>query len=186
MFTSTVVACAAVLGSAIAAPAPQFSSGTCTAERRIAISGQVPFAYAQPGVIAVREAFQDIPFGVPDLDGSCVTQIWPNGGGPITVGVTGNGVVNFGTTTRQVFSEVTGEYVDFAQNGTTVIYTNVTLGVNSVLPIPVTFSGQVYLDFNPDCRITAVRAFAQIPTFINGQPTDLHDLLPIPPTPPIL
>ncbi|PIA88707.1 hypothetical protein CB0940_06836 [Cercospora beticola] len=188
MFTSTLVACAAVLGSAVAAPAPvpQFSSGTCTAERRIAISGQVPFAYAQPGVTAVREAFRDIPFGVPDLDGSCVTQIWPNGGGPITVGVTGNGVVNFGVATRQAFSSVTGQYVDFPQNGTTVIYTNVTLGVSSIVPAPVTFSGQVYLDFNTDCRITAVRAFAQVPTYIGGRPTDLWQLLPIPPTPGII
>jgi hypothetical protein len=40
--------------------------------------------------------------------------------------VTGNDVVNFGTETRQVFSSVTGEYVDFPDNGTTVIYTNVT------------------------------------------------------------
>ena len=51
---------------------------------------------------------------------------FPNGGGPIPVGVTGNDVVNFGTATRQVFSSVTGEYVDFPDNGTTVIYTNVT------------------------------------------------------------
>jgi hypothetical protein len=56
------------------------------------------------------------------------------------------------------------------------------VGVSSIVPIPVTFSGQVYLDFNTDCRITAVRAFAQVPTYINGQPTDIHDLLPIPPT----
>lgn len=42
------------------------------------------------------------------------------------------------------------------------IYTNVTLGVSSIVPIPVTFSGQVYLDFNNDCRITAVRAYAEI------------------------
>jgi hypothetical protein len=75
MFTSSILAIAAAVGSATAAAVPQFSSGTCTAERRIAISNQVPFAYAQPGVTAVREAFADIPFGVPDLDGSCVTQM---------------------------------------------------------------------------------------------------------------
>lgn len=51
---------------------------------------------------------------------------FPNGGGPVPVGVTGNDVVNFGTESRQVFSSVTGEYVDFPDNGTTVIYTNVT------------------------------------------------------------
>lgn len=66
---------------------------------------------------------------------------YPNGGGPVLVGVTGQGVVNFGTETRQAFSSVTGRYVDFPHNGTTVIYTEVTLGVNSVVPIPTTFSG---------------------------------------------
>lgn len=64
-----------------------------------------------------------------------------------------------------------------------MIYTNVTLGVSSIVPIPVTFSGQVYLDFNNDCRITAVRAYAEIPTYINGQPTDIYKLLPIPKIP---
>lgn len=47
-------------------------------------------------------------------------------------------------------------------NGTTVIYTNVTLGVQSLVPIPVTFSGQVYVDFNTDCRIYGVRAYAEM------------------------
>lgn len=105
---------------------------------------------------------------------------YPNGGTGIPVAVTGNGVVTFGTTTRQVFSKVTGNYVDFPANGTTVIYTDVTLGVRSDLPIPVTFAGQVYLDFTADCRISAVRAYAEVPTEINGQPTDIYKLLGLP------
>jgi hypothetical protein len=127
---------------------------------------------------------------------------FPNGGGPIPVGVTGNDVVTFGTSTRQVFSSVTGEYVDFPRNGTTVIYTNVTcmycssyelrsyvlticaiVGVSSIVPIPVTFSGQVYLDFTADCRIEAVRAYAEIPTYIAGKPVTIYELLPIPTLP---
>lgn len=99
------------------------------------------------------------------------------------VGVTGNGVVDFGTETRQIFSKVTGEYKDFGANGTAVIYTNVTFGVSSTIPVPVTFAGQVYLDFNANCRITAVRAWAEIPRYINGQPTDIYKLLPIPKIP---
>jgi hypothetical protein len=82
-----------------------------------------------------------------------------------------------------VFSSVTGQYKDFGSNGTTVIYTNVTLGVSSIVPVPVTFSGQVYLDFNNNCRITAVRAYAEIPTYINGKPVTIYQLLPIPKIP---
>ena len=108
---------------------------------------------------------------------------YPNGGSGVVVGVTGQGVVNFGTETRQVFSSVTGVYQDFGQNGTTVIYTNVTLGVQSDVVIPVTFSAQVYLDFNVNCRIFAVRAYAEIPTYINGMPTMLYQYLGIPQTP---
>ncbi|SMQ46696.1 unnamed protein product [Zymoseptoria tritici ST99CH_1A5] len=184
MFSSPMVALAAVVGSAVALP--QFTSGTCTPERRIAIAKQIPYAYSQDGVVAVYEAFHDIPFGVGNLDGPCVTEIYPNGGGPVLVGVTGQGVVNFGTETRQAFSSVTGRYVDFPHNGTTVIYTEVTLGVNSVVPIPTTFSGEVYLDYNSDCRITAVRAYAEVPTYILGQPTDIYKLLPIPKIPSII
>lgn len=91
--------------------------------------------------------------------------------------------MTFGTTTRQAFFEVTGQYTDFPQNGTTLINTNVTLGVMSAISSGVTFAGQVYLDFNEACRITAVRAFAQVPAFINGQPTDLGKILGIPKLP---
>jgi hypothetical protein len=55
--------------------------------------------------------------------------------------------------------------------------------VSSIVPVPVTFSGQVYLDFNANCRITAVRAFAQIPRYIAGKPVDIYKLLPIPKVP---
>ena len=64
-----------------------------------------------------------------------------------------------------------------------VLTTFATVGVNSVVPIPVTFSGQVYLDFTADCRILAVRAYAEIPTYINGKPVTIYELLPIPTLP---
>lgn len=91
---------------------------------------------------------------------------------------------DFALTTRQVFSDVTGRYVDFPLNGTTDIIVNVvcniqlfrdtmlilwnqTLGIlHGILPIPVTFSANVYLDYNEDCTIDTARAFAQIPTNI--------------------
>lgn len=83
--------------------------------------------------------------------------------------------------------DVTGNYIDFPANGTTDIQTNVvcisilyfpqteankkqqqTLGVRDVIPIPVTFYANVYLDFDDNCNILAVRAFAQIPTLVLG------------------
>jgi len=74
---------------------------------------------------------------------------------------------DFALTTRQVFSDVTGRYVDFPLNGTTDIIVNVTLGIlHGILPIPVIFSANVYLDYNEDCTIDTARAFAQIPTNI--------------------
>lgn len=39
-----------------------------------------------------------------------------------------------------------------------------TLGVRNLVPVPVTFRGYVFLDYNDDCRIYAVRAYAQVPT----------------------
>jgi hypothetical protein len=57
------------------------------------------------------------------------------------------------------------------------------VGVSSIVPIPVTFSGQVYLDFTADCRIEAVRAYAEIPTYIDGKPVTIYELLPIPQLP---
>lgn len=43
-----------------------------------------------------------------------------------------------------------------------------TLGINSLIPIPVTFNADVYLDFNPDCRVYQVRAVAFVPSEILG------------------
>lgn len=44
---------------------------------------------------------------------------------PVIVAVGGQAAHDFALLTRQVFSKVTGEYVDFAANGTTDIITNV-------------------------------------------------------------
>lgn len=176
----------------------------CTAEERLYWANQVPVAYSKNDG-TTYDTFNAIPFGAPDHAGVCATLIYPNGGNGVPASVTGQGVVNFGTETRQLFSRVTGEYVDFPDNGTTVILTNVTLGVRSseyshewtrsperhadmliVVPIPVTFFAHVYLDFNADCRIYGVRAFAQIPTNIAGQAVDIYQLLQIPKLPQIL
>lgn len=37
-----------------------------------------------------------------------------------------------------------------------------------MIPIPVTFSAHVYLDFDQECEIEKVRAFAQIPSEVAG------------------
>lgn len=68
MLSSAFVAALAFASAATAAP-----TAGCTAEERIKYSQMVPYAYAQPGVVAVENAFKAIPFGVPNLDGPCVT-----------------------------------------------------------------------------------------------------------------
>ncbi|EME43729.1 hypothetical protein DOTSEDRAFT_34317 [Dothistroma septosporum NZE10] len=160
-----------------------YAAAACTAKDRLYYANQVPVSYSQTGPVATEESFSQIPFGVGSLSGPCETVIYPNGGPGIIVGETGEDVVRFGTTTRQGFYSVTGKYEDFPQNGTTVIYTNVTLGVESDVDSGVTFAGQVYLDFNTACRISAVRAFAEVPKYIDGQPTNLSQILSFPDLP---
>jgi hypothetical protein len=108
-----------------------------------------------------------------------------NGLPPIPVAVNGQTSYDFAVASRQVFSKVTGDYVDFPSNGTTEIITDVvsprcrwlsclytasnlyriqTLGALHSITIPVTFRGYVFLDYNSDCTIDFVRAFAEIPT----------------------
>lgn len=91
---------------------------------------------------------------------------------------------------------MTGRYIDFAENATTVINTNVTLGVLhavgevfffpimsgrslatddtisfSFTAIPVTFNADVFLDYDESqCLITEIRAIARIPTQVGGVP----------------
>ncbi len=46
---------------------------------------------------------------------------------------------------------------------------NQTLGVRSVIPIPVTFFAHVYLDYDSDCRIQTIRAVApSVPSQVLG------------------
>lgn len=41
--------------------------------------------------------------------------------------------------------------------------------MRNLVPVPFTFTGEVYLDFNSDCDIYAVRAYAQVPTKVLEQ-----------------
>ncbi|KAL2069383.1 hypothetical protein VTL71DRAFT_14062 [Oculimacula yallundae] len=146
-------------------------AAVCTPEQRIAGGKGVIFAYAQTTPGATLAAFRNIPFGIGGFEGKCITTILADGLPGAPVGFTGNDVVAFGTATRQVFSEVTGFYTDFPQNNSMVINNaNVTLGVRNLIPVPVTFNADVYLDYSPapDCRVQAVRAYARIPSEVLG------------------
>lgn len=99
---------------------------------------------------------------------------------PIPVATTGAGTYEFAVETRQVFSHLTGEFIDFPDNGTTLINTNVTLGVRNNIPIPFTFLGHVYMDYNEDCRIYQARAFAQVPIEVLGLAFSTAGIPPLP------
>lgn len=66
MLTSTLVTLFALAGSALGA-------AICDAQTRLQISAQIPYAYAQTGVGATQQAFENIPFGVGNLAGPCPT-----------------------------------------------------------------------------------------------------------------
>ncbi|KAF2485853.1 hypothetical protein BDY17DRAFT_309143 [Neohortaea acidophila] len=158
----------ALAATALASPARRAET-VCPAATTLEYAQRVVYAYAQTAPGATYAAFESIPFGVGGKSGACTTVIIPDGTGcQIPVGTTGNGVVQFGTETRQAFSQVTGQYETFP-NGTSLIRTNVTLGVRNLVPVPFTFTGEVYLDFNSDCDIYAVRAYAQVPTKVLEQ-----------------
>jgi hypothetical protein len=70
MLASTFVA---ILTFAASTASAAVAASGCTAEQRINFAQMIPNAYAQSGVVAVKEAFSKIPFGVPDLDGPCTT-----------------------------------------------------------------------------------------------------------------
>ncbi|PIA88799.1 hypothetical protein CB0940_06995 [Cercospora beticola] len=149
--------------------------GDCTSEYRVAGAQQVVFAYNLIQPFESEEAFQRVPFR-----DDCQIQINPNGGPAIPVAVDRTTSYDFAVATRQVFSRVTGLYTDF-DNGTTIITTNVTLGVLHGLALPITFSADVYLTYDlSQCLIENVQAFATIPTQIAGidiQPPILDMLL---------
>ncbi|CZS96912.1 uncharacterized protein RCO7_02662 [Rhynchosporium graminicola] len=146
----------------------------CTPERRIAGGKGVISAYAQTLPGATYAAFSNLPLGIGGLGGKCITTILADGLPGAPVGFTGRDVVNFGTATRQVFSKVTGFLTDFPQNNSMVINNaNITLGLRSIVKLPVTFNADVYLDYSPapDCRIQAVRAYARLPSEVLGMIT---------------
>lgn len=43
-----------------------------------------------------------------------------------------------------------------------------TLGVRNEIPIPVTFTADVFLDYTDDCGVNGVRAYATVPTKVLG------------------
>lgn len=110
---------------------------------------------------------------------TCLPSI-ADGTCPIPVATTGAGTYEFAVETRQVFSHLTGEFIDFPENGTTLINTNVTLGVRNNVPIPFTFLGHVYMDYNEDCRIYQARAFAQVPIEVLGLAFSTAGIPPLP------
>jgi len=61
----------------------------------------------------------------------------------------------------------------------TLTGSNQTLGVRSIVPVPVTFSADVFLDYTPECRIKAVRAYARIPSEVLGFMTKNPGVPPI-------
>jgi hypothetical protein len=73
MFAQRLTLVAAAFG--IASALPKSTSSSCTSAQRLHYSEQIPYAYSQPGVVAVYNAFHAIPFGVPDLNGACVTEM---------------------------------------------------------------------------------------------------------------
>ena len=82
-----------------------------------------------------------MPWGAPNTAGVCLTTMsvllatiqsmiltttsLPDGGPPIPVAVTGQGTYDFAVESRQVFSHLIGDYIDFPDNGTTLIVTQV-------------------------------------------------------------
>ncbi|CZT25460.1 uncharacterized protein RCC_11192 [Ramularia collo-cygni] len=138
--------------------------GECTPEYRLAGAQQIIFAYnrVQPGESAA--AFQRLP-----LRDDCKVTILANGLPGVPVAIDRTTTVDFATASREAFSRVTGIYKDFPENGTTVINTNVTLGVLHAVALPVTFNADVYLDYDvSQCLMTAIRAYARVPTQVGG------------------
>ncbi|TVY35628.1 hypothetical protein LOCC1_G007127 [Lachnellula occidentalis] len=145
-------------------------SAACTTAERLTDLSSVIFAYNQDAAGATAEAFKKVPFGAPDINGVGLITIFANGA-PVGVpaALTGNGGYAFGVASRQLFSSVTGMgFVDFPANGTSALQTNVTLGVRSEVPVPVTFFATVYLDHAANCRLPSIRAIATIPTEVVG------------------
>ncbi|EME78741.1 uncharacterized protein MYCFIDRAFT_178849 [Pseudocercospora fijiensis CIRAD86] len=134
--------------------------GQCTSDYRLRGAKQIIFAYnlVEPG--------ERLPY----LHVTRITYLPsnPNGGPAIPVAIDRTTTYDFALGTRQLFSRVTGLYTDY-NNGTTIIHTNVTLGVLHSVAIPVTFYADVYLFYDlADCLMQKIQAFATIPTQVGG------------------
>ncbi|KAK4613601.1 hypothetical protein CLAFUW4_09584 [Fulvia fulva] len=160
MFFSTVLAGLAVAATTVAAQ-------ECTTQRRIDTSDQVAIAYNAEGFGASAEAFKLVPWGSPDSAGTCLTTIIPNGlGCAIPVATTGAGTYQFAVETRQVFNQLNVTEIVPFNNGTVLLSVEIHIGAREFVPIPVTFHGYVYMDYNTDCRIYSARAYADVPTSV--------------------
>ncbi|KAG4420444.1 hypothetical protein IFR04_006460 [Cadophora malorum] len=139
-------------------------TAVCTPATRLAGAQQVVTAYNLQGIGESATAFSAVPWG-----DQCVITIAANGLPPVPFSYSGSSSYAFGVETRQLFSSVTGEYKDFPDNGTALIKTNVTLGIRSAIPLPVTFFARVYLDYDADCKIQTIRAIApSVPSEVLG------------------
>ncbi|GIZ47890.1 hypothetical protein CKM354_001096900 [Cercospora kikuchii] len=146
------------------------ASAVCPADTRIQTSNQVAIAYNAQGLGNSAREFEKVPWGSPNRAGTCLTTIIPNGlGCAIPVATTGAGTYQFAVETRQVFNQLNvTEIVPFS-NGTTLLSVEIRIGAREFVPIPVTFHGYVYMDYNDDCRIYSARAYADVPTSVLGQ-----------------
>lgn len=95
-------------------------SPACTADKRIAAAQQIPDAYNNKALGGSAAGFAAVPFA-----SDCTVQIYANGLPGVLVAVDDTTTRAVALSTRQAFSEVTGEYIDFPNNGTTDIMTNV-------------------------------------------------------------
>lgn len=111
-------------------------SAVCEPSTRLAAARQVIYAYNLDDPGASATAFKDVPWGAPNAGGACLTTIIPDGSCPIPVALTGAGTYDFAISSRQVFSNLTGEFIDFPANGTVLINTEVVSCSSSLLKEP--------------------------------------------------
>ncbi|KAF2208411.1 hypothetical protein CERZMDRAFT_101478 [Cercospora zeae-maydis SCOH1-5] len=150
------------------------ASALCPTDTRIQSSLQVGVAYNAEGLGNSAREFMAVPWGSPDRAGTCLTTIIPNGlGCAIPVATTGAGTYQFAVETRQVFNNLTVTEVLPFDNGTVLLSVEIMVGAREFVPLPVTFHGYVYMDYNDDCRIYSARAYADVPTSVLGMLVDL-------------
>ena len=56
-----------------------------------------------------------------------------------------------------------------------------TIGARNDVPVPFTFTGHVYMDYDVNCRIYQARAYAQVPISVLNQSFSTAGIPPLPP-----